>query len=515
MNIVWFRRDLRISDNDALWHAVDSGQPTIGLFTLDPWFFQQPEISETRVQFLFESLQSLVKNFEAKGSKLYIIEGTSVDVIKRLLSKVNNKGDIPKLYFNRDIQVQYGIERDQAVLAFCNDNNIKTYIGLRSFLMLDGYSGQPSASNRNWAKHYYDYQSSEQYPIPQHIMAYKSLCLDGLVVINSDNLCAWAEKLGVTPRRGSDAYIGGERAAHLLLKSFVDDRYAGYHWKISRPYLTQMGATSRLSPHFTFGTISTRTVDQVMYAKKQVLKVDDPKGVLSIASFLDRLRWCDSFSQRLYERPDIMWKNRYKEFDTVYTDEPLTGEKLTLFNAWCSGTTGYSLLDASMRQLNRQGWMNFRMRAQAATMLTIIFGVSWHHGARYFMHKLIDGDIAINHWQWQMQAGVTNPLNPIMRIYNPSKNLETKDPDLQYVHFWLPETMSYKTPAELLASEKNIVDFGEYRKKNGKIIADIRKEVRQRLLTEKGSELLDAEQSVGTVKNYTKRSKQRYDDANK
>ncbi|MDJ0592997.1 MAG: FAD-binding domain-containing protein [Pleurocapsa sp. MO_226.B13] len=82
---------------------------------------------------------------------------------------------------------------------------------------------------------------------------------------------------------------------------------------------------------------------------------------------------------------------------------------LELFEAWYEGRTGYPMVDASMRQLNSMGWMNFRMRAMCVTFLCINCGVSWHHGARYFMSKLVDGNIAINHWQWQAQAGVTNP----------------------------------------------------------------------------------------------------------
>ena len=77
------------------------------------------------------------------------------------------------------------------------------------------------------------------------------------------------------------------------------------------------------------------------------------------------------------------------------------------------------------------------------TFLTINCGVSWHHGARYFMSKLVDGDIAINHWQWQAQAGVTNPISKTFRIYNPTKNLQDKDPNLQFVRYWIPELSGY------------------------------------------------------------------------
>lgn len=186
--------------------------------------------------------------------------------------------------------------------------------------------------------------------------------------------------------------------------------------------LSQLGATSHLSPHLAFGTISTRTVYQSTKAKAEELKAQ-PKAEFSLKAFRDRLRWHDSFTQRLYFHPEIAYTNRYREFDQLYTPSALSGAKQELFQAWQQGMTGFPLVDASMRQLKTMGWMNFRMRAMCATFLTINCGISWHHGANHYMNYLVDGDLAINNWQWQMQAGVTNPLSDTFRIYNPSKNI--------------------------------------------------------------------------------------------
>ncbi len=306
-----------------------------------------------------------------------------------------------------------------------------------------------------------------------------------------NNLLQWASNY-VNPNTESPLFTGGETHAQQTLHSFLTKRYHGYHWKLSRPHLARLGATSQLSPHLAFGTISPRQVNAAAYKMKQRLKRDAPEEVKTLEAFLSRIRWRDSFTQRLLFFPELIWKNRFSEFDEFYKDEPLSPEKQKLFEAWQAGTTGFPLLDASMRELAADGWMNFRMRAQAVTMLCIVFGVSWHHGARHFMQQLVDGDVAINHWQWQMQAGITNPLSPIFRIYSPSKNLRERDPSLQYIHRWLPEYKNCRTVKDVLDQATPIVDYAVNKKIYGDQIAHLRRTVRERILQEGGPELAEA-----------------------
>ena len=125
------------------------------------------------------------------------------------------------------------------------------------------------------------------------------------------------------------------------------------------------------------------------------------------------------------------------------------------------------------------------------------------------MNCLVDGDIAINHWQWQMQAGITNPLSPVFRMYSPTKNLKDRDAEASYVHYWLPETKG-KDVDTILAAAKPMLDFAQTRKLNGKVVADIRQKVRDRILVEKGGELAGATVAHKTVANYKKYSAERY-----
>lgn len=504
MHLIWFRRDLRLSDNEIVSLATADGAEVLPFFIIDPWFYQWTDLGRARVRFLFESLENLNTNLRKLGSQLILFEGNSVDVIKALTQQLLQDGERPKLYFNRDVQVEYGVSRDREILEFYENLNLETHLGLNNFL-------QSRDRRDEWFNEYYTYQRKEPYPTPDRI--------------NTPSLKLQLPQLKVTKLRqayrqffeAEKVYFrGGETRAQASLKTFLERRYSGYHWKLSRPWLSQRGATSHLSPHLAFGTISTRTIYQQTKARAEEI-IANPKAELSLKAFRDRLRWHDSFTQRLYFYPDIAYNNRYREFDSYYTPEDLPPDKQALFEAWQEGLTGFPLVDASMRQLKTMGWMNFRMRAMCATFLTINCGVSWHHGARHYMNYLVDGDLAINNWQWQMQAGITNPLSETFRIYNPNKNIPEKDPDLRFIYHWIDDLKDYSL-SEILEGKyigqssypQPIVDWSETRKVNGKIVSDLRKQVRERLILEGGQEYDSAVAAKRTVEKYWQHQEKEY-----
>ena len=502
MHIIWFRRDLRISDNEILDLATQENKEVLPCFIIDPWFYTQPEISAIRVKFLFESLENLDRNLKSLGSRLYFFEGESVAIIQRLTQSLIQLGKQPKLYFNRDVQVEYGINRDRSILEFYQQQGLEVHLGKNNFLQ------DEENYDTLWGE-YHNYNKRSLHPTPKYINT-PQLNLD-IPQLTFTEL--WQK---YCPNRDtlSNKFAGGEDAAHKTLNSFLNDRYRGYHWRMSRPWMAQQGATSHLSPHLDFGTISSRSVYQATVAVADSLPPKS-KNNYSLKAFLDRIRWHDKFSQRHYYHPELAFRNRYSEFDEYYSNEELTGQKLAYFQAWCEGLTGYPMVDASMRQLNITGWMSFRMRAMCVTFLCINCGVSWHHGARYFMSKLVDGNIAINHWQWQAQAGITNPMSNTFRIYNPTKNLQDKDPDLKFVRCWIPELRGYSM-SQILAGEyyssypQPILDFLQTRKINGKIVSDLRKQVRKRLEDEGGEELEIALGAKKTVEKYVAAKDKQY-----
>lgn len=505
MHIIWFRRDLRLSDNEIVALSTAHNAEILPCFIIDPWFYEQAEVGKARVRFLFESLEDLDKNLRARGSQLYLFEGNSINVIQELTRQLLQQGKHPKLFFNHDVQVQYGVERDRQIINFYNQNNLSYHQGLNNFLQTS------SDRTGEWKDEYYTYLRQPLHPTPERINT-PGLDLD----IPQLTFTGLKEKYSQFWETDNTYFKGGETQALATLESFLNSRFRGYHWKISRPWLTQQGATSHLSPHLTFGTISVRQVYQ--RTKEQAAElVHNPKAQFSLKAFRDRLRWHDSFTQRLYNHPELAHTNRYREFDEYYSPAELNEEKQELFAAWREGQTGFPLVDASMRQLKTMGWMNFRMRAMCATFLCINCGISWHHGAEHYMQYLIDGDLAIDNWQWQMQAGVTNPLSDTFRIYNPNKNLEEKDGDLKFIYHWVEELRGYSLAEILDGAYLNespypapILDWAQTRKVNGKIVSNLRKQVKQRLLAERGIELEQATITKKTVDKYWETKDKQY-----
>ena len=504
MHLLWFRRDLRLADNEIVALASANNAAVKPFFIIDPWFYQWVDVGKARVRFLFESLENLDSNLQKLGSKLILFEGNAVEIIQELTQQLIQQGHRPKLYFNRDVQVEYGISRDKSIVNLYQALNLEYYLGLNNFL-------QSQDKREQWFNEYYTYQRQSVYPTPTNINT-PSLSLN-VPQITFDEL---KQKYRAFFQTEQVYFLGGETQAQATLNSFLKSRFNGYHWKLSRPMLSQLGATSHLSPHLTFGTISTRTIYQSTKARAEELKTQ-PKAEFSLKAFRDRLRWHDSFTQRLYFYPEIAYQNRYPEFDEWYTPLDLPPEKQELFHAWQEGLTGFPLVDASMRQLKTMGWMNFRMRAMCATFLTINCGISWHHGARHYMNYLVDGDLAIDNWQWQMQAGVTNPLSDTFRIYNPNKNIPEKDPDLKFIYYWVSELKGYSLP-EIIQGKyigtssypPTILDWAKTRKINGKIISDLRKKVRERLTLQGGTEYESAVAAKETVNKYWQHKDREY-----
>ncbi len=481
-----------------LWRA--SAGDVLPFFIVDPWFYQQPELSHQRVNFLWESLAELAQAIQQRGGKLLLFHGDSVTIVRQLTQELLAQNYIPHLLFNRDIQVIYGLERDQKIIQLYQDQNLPVTPCTNYYL-------SPAGHGDNWLEEYYHYQNQPLHPIPERIYT-PDICLKTPQISLTD----FKQNYGINHIK-NPWFTGGESVAQSTLNTFLAGRFHGYHWKISRPWLAQQKATSHLSPHLTFGTISGREVYQKVQKKRQEYP-DHDRAVLSLRAFRDRLRWRDSASQRLYDQPNLVHQNVYPEFDEWYNYKPLTPEQQMYFSRWQHGMTGFPLVDASMRQLQQMGWMNFRMRAMCATFLTINCGISWHYGAQHYMQHLIDGDLAIDHWQWQMQAGITNPLSSSFRIYNPERNARERDQNWQFIHYWVPELRGIQ-PQDwgkviVHSYPQPMLDWAETRRQHGAIIQGLRERVRQRLYREQGQELTIAQQAQNTLKRYHQRWCQYY-----
>ncbi|MEM1366713.1 MAG: FAD-binding domain-containing protein [Cyanobacteria bacterium P01_H01_bin.15] len=493
MEILWLRRDLRLSDNEIFSAGAGAKRSILPLFIVDPQFFRAQPVSPLKVRFLAESLANLHKNLQERGSRLTILEGDSVELIKTLTETLLDQGQRPRLRRNRDAQTSYGLERDRKIDQYFNERNLQTCWGTNHFL-------QTTLNLDQWWREYHGFQQCPLLVSPTHLST-----PDFDLALPQLTPAEFAQKYGGHITLPSSPFYGGEDQALVTLDSFLTHRFRGYHWRLSRPWEAQQGATSLLSAHLYWGTISSRTIYQYVYSHKTTR----PQDKFALKAFCDRLRWFDKFTGRLYFHPEWANCNQYPEFDEIYNLAPLDDERKSLFHAWQNGQTGYPLVDASMRQLNTTGWMSFRMRALCATFLTINCGVSWQYGADYFLAKLIDGSAAINNWQWQAQAGATNPMSESFRIYNPTKNLKDKDPKLRFVYHWVPELRGYPLE-DLLTSKPStqnkyvlpIVDWAKTRRTNGKRLSDLRRRIRDRITVEGGDVYDDAIKAQATVEKY-------------
>ncbi len=515
VNLLWFRRDLRLADNEAATAAAAcESTPVLPFFIVDPWFYDRCRSCWHRSRFLFEALTDLDAALRARGSRLYLFLGNSVEVFQQLARSLQTQRCELTLFYNWDVQAEYGLQRDRQIEAFCKASKILCRRGRNNFIQLQ------SARRDCWRDEYYAYLRAPLFTVPERI-APLPLALENLPQLALSEL----EQFGLGQQQDADMqefvrpFRGGASRARATLDSFLQARFQGYHWKLSQPWHAQQGGSSHLSPHISFGCISTREIYQRVKARAAEFPARS-KPAFALKNFRDRLRWRDSALQRFYHRPQLARENLYPEFDCWYaSDRPLDPEKQDLFEAWQEGMTGFPLVDASMRQLKAMGWMNFRMRAMCATFLTINCGISWHHGAEHYMHYLVDGDLAIDHWQWQSQAGVANPLSATFRIYNPTKNLIEKDAQLKFVTAWVPELRGYQQ-SEILAGQNlsegyyplPILDWSATRRQHGKIVSDLRKATRERLKREGGSDHHGAQKLAEASKKYREARDRQYRD---
>ncbi len=205
-------------------YSTANNAEVLPCFVIDPWFYQQAEVGKARVKFLFESLEDLDRNLRARGSQLYLFEGNSLNVIQELTYQLIQKSDRPKLFFNHDVQVQYGIERDRQIINFYQQHNLSYYQGLNNFLQTDG------DRTDGWMDEYYTYLRQPLHPTPERINT-PTIKLD----IPQLTFSQLKQKYSKFWETENTCFNGGETQALTTLDSFLDSRSQGYHWKISRP----------------------------------------------------------------------------------------------------------------------------------------------------------------------------------------------------------------------------------------------------------------------------------------
>lgn len=414
--ILWFRRDLRISDNAALHAAASTGAPVVPLFVFDNDLLERLPSDGAVFDFQSSALRELKANLENLGSQLIIRRGQVQDVHKRIIQENSPAA----LYFNRDYE-PYATRRDEEVRRLYASHGIevrsfKDHVMQEPHEVLTG-DGKPYVVFTPFANAWRRLPEPSPFTTPSRLTTPD---------IKSDPIPGVAElkKRTLIP---SPAFHGGESEARKRWKAFLSHHIEEYQRGRDFPGIR---GTSQMSPYLRFGCISVRSMISDCRQLEREMTGDQSIG---IGKYVDELIWREFYQSVLYHFPRLLESNYRQEFDRM----PWRFNEI-LFEAWKNGRTGYPLVDAGMRELSQTGWMHNRVRMVVASFLTKDMMHDWRLGAQYFEEKLMDIETASNNggWQWSASTGVDpRPL----RIFNPRLQSERFDPDGTYIKRFVPE----------------------------------------------------------------------------
>ena len=406
MDIFWFRRDLRINDNTALYNALINGKNIQPIFIFDDNIVEELPYNDARITFIYQQLDSINVELKKHGSSLKIFYGDPYKIFTEILynNRVNN------VYINRDYE-PYALERDSSIFELLKDfgGQLKSYKDQVIFeqnevVKKDGLPYTVFTPFKNkWL---------EKFRSTKNII-YKNPNLKNLV--KSNYTFPSMEDLGF-------------EESSIKVPDFDLKVVAKYDETRNFPSLD---STSKIGPHLRFGTVSIREI------------VENVKDVNS--TYLSELIWRKFFMQILWHFPKVVKENFRAKYDGIQWRN-----KEDEFKKWCEGKTGYPLVDAGMRELNATGFMHNRVRMVTVSFLCKHLLIDWRWGEAYFAEKLLDYELASNNGNWQWSAGTGCDAAPYFRVFNPSEQIKKFDNKNQYINKWIPELNEFSYPQPMV-----------------------------------------------------------------
>ncbi len=412
ITIFWFRRDLRLSDNAALWHALKSGLPVLPIFIFDKNILDQLQNKkDARVLFIHQTIAKLKEELEALSSSLLVFYGEPLEIFQKLLVRYKMK----TVFANRDYE-PYAQSRDQEIyemLKLCNvdfkgakdhvifEKNEITKDDKKPYTIFTPYANKwKSTINQFYLKPY----PTQKYF--KNFLQCTAFSLPTLAEIGFEDF--------------KFAHFPDKKINLKIIKQYSQNRN-----------FPALNGTTHLSLHLRFGTVSIRQLAKI------ALENDE--------QWLNELIWRDFYQMIIFHFPH----SAKKSFKPAY-DKIIWRKSNEDFQKWCNGKTGYPIVDAGMRQLNETGFMHNRVRMIVASFLAKHLLLDWRLGEKYFAEKLLDYDLASNVGGWQWAVGSGCDAAPYFRIFSPASQTEKFDAQHEYIKKWVPEFESKNYPQPMI-----------------------------------------------------------------
>jgi len=416
--VVWFKRDLRIKDNELFSYAAKQSVAAVYLYIFEPELISQPDVDERHNQFILDSLKALNKNLESYGVSLSVFHDEVIPVLNHLRERF---GEL-ELISHEETGNLWTYARDKKVKRWCSETQTK-WTEFRQNGVVRGLHNRD-----NWAAQWKKYMELPVIAPPKKLLGFDADFRE-FPTLEELNCSSLESSTNIQP--------AGEDEAHKLLDSFLNQRALTYRADMAQPMLARRNC-SRLSTHLAYGTISTRYVLDALHKKGEALS-QLPNGtpnkqqmLRAFKAFESRLAWRDHFMQKYEDETEIEVRHVNSAFDSldrVHNEE--------LFEAFTEGRTGYPLIDACVRAVRQEGWLTFRMRAMLMSFVSNHLWLPWRETGLFLARAFTDYEPGIHWSQVQMQSGVTG-INTI-RIYNPIKQAQDNDPEGVFIKRFVPE----------------------------------------------------------------------------